>query len=292
MGFFLIQADTGFPACWPTCSGTINILVSEADEHKELISVPPPDLADDRALSIGDILFLYSLVTEGLHPSTLFLSLSHVLTSKMPSESNPTNLSQNELSKMNKKMLIEKLAATQGMYTECRKKYSTWFHYLAASRRLLTILMNSSGKAKVIIHNNKATTNAKSVNTGLIPKPPGRRSRDFNLFDAMNVKDRVKLDKATYKGLIVSLPGPLCSRNYTNSYQQNYIHFTVKASGIDMEIPLKDQETVEVVRVVAAVCQVLHYVFFIHLSIRSKNITHSLRSTAMHGRSICSSANI
>jgi len=210
MGFFLTQADTGFPAHWPTCRGTINILINEVDEHEELTSVPPPDLADDRTLSIGDASFLYSLVTEGLHPSTLFLSLSHLLTLKMPSKSNPTNLSQNKLAKLNKKMLIEKLVAMQGMYAECCKKYSTWFHYLVTGRQPFTILINPSGKAKVVIHNNKGTTNAKSINTGLIPKPPGCCSCDFNLFKAMNVKDSVKLDKVTYKGLIVSWSGLLC----------------------------------------------------------------------------------
>jgi len=123
MGFFLAQAGVGFPARWLTCSSTIQRTYLE---EFELTSVPPPDLADDRTLSIGDVLFLYSSVTEGspIHSLSLFPPPPRHL--KMPSESNPTNLSPNELSKLNKKALIENLTAVQGMYAECRKKYSMY----------------------------------------------------------------------------------------------------------------------------------------------------------------------
>ncbi|KAF9781750.1 hypothetical protein BJ322DRAFT_1111676 [Thelephora terrestris] len=132
----------------------------------------------------------------------------------MPSELNPSGLTPQDLSKLNKKALIENLTALQGLYTTQGKKYE---------------------KAKSIIRSNKATTDAQSANAELIPQPSGRRSRDFNIFEEMQYKGKVEVSKETYNSLI------------------NYIHFAVKASKIDMGLPLKDQETVEVVRVIASV---------------------------------------
>ncbi|KAF9790555.1 hypothetical protein BJ322DRAFT_1037177, partial [Thelephora terrestris] len=154
------------------------------------------------------------LVCEEPHTSTFFLSFSHHLTSTMPSELNPSGLTPHDLSKLNKKALIENLTALQGSYTTQGKKYE---------------------KAKSIIRSNKATTNAQSANAELIPKPSGRRSRDFNILEEMRYKGKVEVSKETYNSLI------------------NYIHFAVKASNIDMGLPIKDQETVEVVRVIATV---------------------------------------
>ncbi|KAF9790960.1 hypothetical protein BJ322DRAFT_1038981, partial [Thelephora terrestris] len=149
------------------------------------------------------------LVCEEPHTSTFFLSFSHHLTSTMPSELNPSGLTPHDLSKLNKKALIENLTALQGSYTLARQE-----------------IWCKIAKAKSIIRSNKATTNAQSANAELIPKPSGRRSRDFNILEEI---------KETYNSLI------------------NYIHFAVKASNIDMGLPIKDQETVEVVRVIATV---------------------------------------
>jgi hypothetical protein len=57
-------------------------------------------------------------------------------------------------------------------------------------------------KAKSLIQKAKL---AKSAAAELVPKPRGRRSRDFNIFDAMNAyPERVQVTKASYNNLIVS----------------------------------------------------------------------------------------
>jgi hypothetical protein len=45
---------------------------------------------------------------------------------------------------------------------------------------------------------------AKSVSDGLIEKPQGRRSRDYNTFEEMASKREAGLDKETYNNLIAS----------------------------------------------------------------------------------------
>jgi len=47
-------------------------------------------------------------------------------------------------------------------------------------------------------------TRARSTNDELIPKPHGRRSRDFNIFEEMKAEGRVEINKDTYNNLIVS----------------------------------------------------------------------------------------
>jgi hypothetical protein len=120
-----------------------------------------------------------------------------------------------------------------------------------ADRQLLTC---SSEKAKSIIRNNKQTQ-AKSANVSLIPKPPGRRSRDFNIFDEMKANGKVKITKATYKNLIVSRLGGLHLSKHANFWWQNSIHLAVESSGFDMSLPLREQETVELAKVIAYVRQ-------------------------------------
>ena len=65
-------------------------------------------------------------------------------------------------------------------------------------------LINLPDKAKTIIRNNKAQVKAKGVKEGLIPKPVGRRSRDFNIFDEMQADGKIEVTKDTYNNLIVS----------------------------------------------------------------------------------------
>jgi hypothetical protein len=66
-------------------------------------------------------------------------------------------------------------------------------------------LIHLSEKAKSIIRKYKPSTPATKT---LIPKPCGRRSRDFNIFTEMNVKpDQVQVLMATYCDLIVSQLG-------------------------------------------------------------------------------------
>lgn len=57
---------------------------------------------------------------------------------------------------------------------------------------------------KSIVRKNKQAE-AKSANADLIPKPVGRRSRNFNIFNEMNARPKVvQVSKATYNNLIVS----------------------------------------------------------------------------------------
>ena len=49
-----------------------------------------------------------------------------------------------------------------------------------------------------------ASTRAKSTSDELIPKPPGRRSRDFNIFEEMKAEGRIEIDKDMYNRLTVS----------------------------------------------------------------------------------------
>ena len=62
-----------------------------------------------------------------------------------------------------------------------------------------------------------------------------------------------------------------------------------------MEVPLKDQETAEVVKVVASVRWVFHYkiyqTYIIYPFARSRNTTLSSGSTATHGQSSRSCVN-
>ena len=123
--------------------------------------------------------------------------------------------------------------------------------------RLLTKLTD---KAKSVIQRNKATAQAKSAKDDLIPKPAGHRSRDFNIFEEMQGKGKKKLTvmKDMYNGLIISGSEQFHLPDHTNPQLQSYIHKGVKASNLNMDLPLKDQETVEVVKVVAFVCQISH----------------------------------
>jgi hypothetical protein len=81
------------------------------------------------------------------------------------------------------------------------------------------LLISLPEKAKTTIQNNATSaTQAKSVKDGLIPKPPGRRSRDFNIFEEMN-KHHVKISKDTYNNMIVSRLEQLCLLNRIDSRQ-------------------------------------------------------------------------
>ncbi|KAF9643472.1 hypothetical protein BDM02DRAFT_3132408 [Thelephora ganbajun] len=124
------------------------------------------------------------------------------------------NLALNDLSKITKKDLVKYFSILQGMYVRHGRKYD---------------------KAKSIIHENRSTTEARSTNVGLIPKPCGRRSCDFKIYDEMQVKGKVKISKNTYKNLI------------------SYIHLVVESSDFDMNLPLKNQELTEVAKVITAI---------------------------------------
>ena len=65
-------------------------------------------------------------------------------------------------------------------------------------------LINLPDKAKTIICNNKAQVKAKGVKEGLIPKPVGCHSCDFNIFDKMQADGKIEVTKDTYNNLIVS----------------------------------------------------------------------------------------
>lgn len=66
------------------------------------------------------------------------------------------------------------------------------------------MLTNSPAKAKAIIRENRKVPKAVSVSAGSIPKPVGRRSRDFNIFTEMQAEGEVDISKKTYTDLIVS----------------------------------------------------------------------------------------
>ena len=160
--------------------------------------------------------------------------------------------------------------------------------------RLLTKLTD---KAKSIIRRNKATAQAESAKDDLIPKPAGRRSRDFNIFEAMQGKGKKKLTvtKDTYNGLIVSRLDWFHLLDRANPQRQSYIHKGVGASNLNMDLPLKDQETVEVVKVVAFVRQISHCSpgcsVICSPSPRLKTSTPSLRATSTTGQFTCSCDN-
>ncbi|KAF9643140.1 hypothetical protein BDM02DRAFT_3132628 [Thelephora ganbajun] len=101
------------------------------------------------------------------------------------------------------------------------------------------LLIEPPEKAKSIIQSNKAMTQAKSVKAGLIPKPPGRCSHNYVLFDEMQGKGE--------NTLVVTRD------TYNNLIRQQYIHKAVHASNIDMDLPFGDQEMAELVRVIACV---------------------------------------
>jgi hypothetical protein len=95
--------------------------------------------------------------------------------------------------------------------------------------RKYTLLTHLSDKVKSIIRKNQSTmsTQAKSTNNGLIPKPPGRRSRDFNIFDEMKADGKVEIDKETYNNLIVSSLNGLYQQTRANLQSQNSVHIAV-----------------------------------------------------------------
>ena len=67
-------------------------------------------------------------------------------------------------------------------------------------------LIHLLDKVKTIIYSNKALIKAKSVSQGLIPRPGGRHSCDFSIFDEMQADGKIEVTKDTYKNLIVSRP--------------------------------------------------------------------------------------
>jgi hypothetical protein len=69
------------------------------------------------------------------------------------------------------------------------------------------LLITPTAKSKSIIQKLKSPTQAKSVKKALIPKPPGRPSRDFNIFEKMKHEGEVEISKDTYNNIIVSRPG-------------------------------------------------------------------------------------
>jgi hypothetical protein len=102
---------------------------------------------------------------------------------------------------MSKKDVAKHLATLQDMFAECGKKYGEYSKTPPQTMQTLT----SSKKAKYIIRKSKQATAAKSATANVIPKPAGRRSRNFNIFDEMNSRPHiVEVSKAAYKDLIVS----------------------------------------------------------------------------------------
>ena len=89
----------------------------------------------------------------------------------------------------------------------------------------------------------------------LIWKPDGRPSHDFNIFEKMQDEGNVDLNKDTYNNLIVSGLAWPNALNCIDPGFQSYLHNTVILSGIDMNLPFKDQDMVEVAKVVAVVRQ-------------------------------------
>jgi len=113
-------------------------------------------------------------------------------------------------------VITERLSNLQGLYAERGRKYE---------------------KAKTIIRTKKTTVRAGNAGGGLIKKPAGRRSRDFNILEMMRDGDgdkrKVEISKDTYKNLIC------------------FLHNTVKSSNIDMNLSFSKQDKVEVVKVTA-----------------------------------------
>jgi hypothetical protein len=133
----------------------------------------------------------------------------------MSSNANPSpiGLTPQELSKLGKKDLAKHLTTLQGMYTERGRKYGTWNCGCPDQENPLT---RFSDKAKSIIRSMKATSQAKSIQDELIPKPAGRRSRDFNIFEEMQHEGKVTINKDMYNNLIVSRSGQFRLQNHTN----------------------------------------------------------------------------
>jgi hypothetical protein len=95
----------------------------------------------------------------------------------------------------------------------------------------------------------------KTKDVELIQKPCGRHSCDFKIIKAMQADGKVNVSRTTYKNLIVSRPGWFCSLNCVNLQLQGYVCFTIDVS-LDVELPLKDQGMVEVVKAIVSVCQI------------------------------------
>jgi hypothetical protein len=95
----------------------------------------------------------------------------------------------------------------------------------------------------------------KTKDVELILKPRGRRSRDFKIIEAMQADGKVEVSRTTYKNLIVSRPGWSCSLDCVNLQPQSYVRFAVDVS-LDKELPFKDQEMADLVKVIASVCQI------------------------------------
>jgi len=69
----------------------------------------------------------------------------------------------------------------------------------------------------------------------------------------MGADGKVEITKDEYNNLLVSRLGGFQLLNHTNLRWQNSIHIAVLSSGFDMSLPLKEQETVEVAKVIAYV---------------------------------------
>jgi hypothetical protein len=117
------------------------------------------------------------------------------------------------------------------------------------------ILTSPPDKAKNIIRSKKTTVQAKNAGEGLIKKPHGRRSRDYNILEEMRSGGRVEISKDKYNNLIVSKVGRFRLLSPVDLRRQCYLHNTIQSSNIDMNLPFSEQDRVEVVKVTAIVRQ-------------------------------------
>jgi len=104
----------------------------------------------------------------------------------------------------------------------------------------------------------------------------------------MRAEGKIDLDKGTYKNLIVSKPDQLCSLHHTDTWLQASVQTAVRASDMDIDLPLRDQAQEVVVLVIASVCRALSHPHipspFADLLTRSSKSTLSSRSIAVLGR--------
>lgn len=150
------------------------------------------------------------------------------------------------------------------------------------------LIIRLSERVKTIIRNNKVTW-AKSVKEGLIQKLDSCPSHDFNIFKKMQDEGNVNLSKDMCNNLIVSELVQSDSLNCIDLQLQSYLHNAVISSNINMNLPFKDQDMVEVTKVVAFVCQTHYFIIVsldnLHMCTRWKRSILSSRSTKTLGQS-------
>jgi hypothetical protein len=106
----------------------------------------------------------------------------------------------------------------------------------------------------------------------------------------MQAEGKLEVSRDTYKNLVVSGMRPLCPPNYIDLWLQSFTRRTVEKSDMDLTLPLKDQETTEVVKVVASVRWISCFMALLNgsLALRLKKNIPSSKSTATLGRFTCS----